>query len=526
MRTLPRLGAVIAAVLVLAACSGKAPESKPAPVNTTFTYINNLDVMTSWDPATSYSNEGIALNNIYEQLTRSDSTTGKLVPLLATKWETSPDGLTWTFTLRDNVKFTTGNPMDAAAAKAALDRTIKLAGGGAYIWDPVETITAPNATTLVFKLKYAAPLDLISSAGYAAYIYDTKAATGDLAAWFEAGHAAGTGAYAVDTWKKGTENELTLKANKDYWGGWSGTHYQSVIFKVVPQETTAVQLLQTGQGSFMPGVSSAVFASLKDKKTVTTEQSASFQNLLAMFNTASGPLADVNVRKAVAEAIDYDGIITTLQGGLVKATGVVPPGLLGYTTDVQPITNVEHSKSLLAAAGYGPGGKKLSLLLTYAAGDSEQETVVTLMKANLASVGIDLQAKALAWETQWDLGKSLDKSKRQDIFIFYWYPDYTDPFSWFINVYRSATPPYFNLSYWEDAAVDTTIDGLQALTATDRAKAGQEYVDLQKTISEQAISPVLGVKNNQRALASTVQGYVDNPSYANIVFVYSLTPTA
>ena len=98
------------------------------------------------------------------------------------------------------------------------------------------------------------------------------------------------------------------------------------------------------------------------------------------------------------------------------------------------------------------------------------------MKANLAAVGIDLQAKALAWPTQWDIGKSEDVSKRQDIFLFYWYPDYADPFSWFVNLYRSASPPYFNLSYWDDPQVDDTIDGLQAVTATDRDEAQSQYV--------------------------------------------------
>ena len=481
MRNLPRFGAVLVAGILVAACSGTAPTSKPVPTDATFTYVNNLDVMTEWDPATSYSNEVIAMNNMYEQLTRSNPQTGKIEPLLATKWVSSAGGLTWTFTLRPNVKFTTGNPMDATAVKAAIERTIKLAGGAAYIWSSVKSITATNATTVVFDLKYAAPLDLISSSAYAAFIYDTKATTGDLGKWFERGNAAGTGAYLVGTWKRGTENELTLNANKGYWGGWSGKHYQSVVFKVVPEETTAVQLLESGQGSFMPRVSSALFKSLQGQQGVTTSQSPSFQNMLAMLNSSSGPLANVNLRKAVAESIDYDGIITTLQGSMVKATGVVPPGLLGYTPDVQPTTNLADAKRLLAAAGYGPGGQKLTLVLTYAAGDPEEETVVTLLKANLAAVGIDLQGKALAWQTQWDLGKSTDQSKRQDMFLFYWYPDYSDPFSWMINLYHSADPVSFNLSYWNDRKVDSTIDGLQALTATDRPKAQQQYVELQKT---------------------------------------------
>ena len=96
-------------------------------------------------------------------------------PLLATSWTKSADAKTWTFTIRQGVKFHDGTPMTAAAVKAAIDRTIKLNQGAAYIWGAVKSIDAPDATTVVFHLKYPAPIDLISSAGYAAFIYDTKA---------------------------------------------------------------------------------------------------------------------------------------------------------------------------------------------------------------------------------------------------------------------------------------------------------------------------------------------------------------
>jgi peptide/nickel transport system substrate-binding protein len=250
--------ALVTATLTLAACSGTPPKAT-APANKTFTYANNLTVMTSWDPASSYSNEVIAMNNIYEQLTRYDSATGKVKPLLADSWTTSSDGLSWTFELHPGVTFSNGKPVDAAAAKAALDRTIKLGEGAAYEWDAVKSIVAKDAPTLVFTLKYAAPLDLIASSAYAAFIYDTTAAPGDLAKWFEAGNTAGSGPYVVSTYKKGQENELTLKANPSYWGGWKGAHYTSVAYRVVPQETTAAQLLQGGQVTFVPRLSPTLF---------------------------------------------------------------------------------------------------------------------------------------------------------------------------------------------------------------------------------------------------------------------------
>ena len=527
MRT--RLSIAVAALsaamstALLAACTG-TPPTPAAAVNDTFTYAYNLQVMTSWDPATDYSNEVIALNNVYEQLTRYDSTTGKVRPLLADSWTHTADGLAWTFTLHPGVRFSNGKPADAAADKAAIDRTIKLAGGASYEWGAVKSITAPNSTTLVFHLKYAAPLDLIASSAYGAFIYDTTAATGDVAKWFEAGNTAGTGPYVVDAYHKGEENELSLKANPAYWQGWSGQHYKAIRFRVVPQETTAAQLLQSGEVTFVSRFSPTVFQSLKASKNIQTSQSPSFQNIVAMLNTASGPLADVRVRQALADAIDYQGIITALKGSVVAAHGVIPQGLLGYSPDINQTTDTSAAKGLLASAGYGPGGKKLSLTLTYASGTPELETIVSLVKANLASIGVTMTAKSLAWETQWALGKSTDAAKRQDIFLFYWYPDYADPFSWFTNLYHSADPVSFNLSYWKDPSVDSTIDGLQALTATNRSAAQDQYVNLQKTIVSQAISPVLGVENNERAYASSVVGYVDNPSYANVVFFHDLTP--
>ena len=153
---------VIAAALALAGC-GEKKQPAGAPVagggaDRTFTYADNNEIMVGWDPATSYSNENIAMNNMYEQLVRYDSTSKKVVPLLAESWKSSNGGKRWTFTLRQGVKFHSGRPVTAAAAKSAIERTKKLGEGAGYIWSPVKKISAPDATTLVFDLKYAAPL--------------------------------------------------------------------------------------------------------------------------------------------------------------------------------------------------------------------------------------------------------------------------------------------------------------------------------------------------------------------------------
>jgi peptide/nickel transport system substrate-binding protein len=532
-----RLGALCAITIVAGlAAAGCGEQKKPAgaPVSgtegsgpaRTFTYADNNEIMVGWDPASSYSNENIAMSNMYEQLVRYDSTAKKVEPLLAESWESERGGKRWTFKLRQGVTFHTGRPLDAAAAKAALDRTIKLNEGAAYEWGAVEEITAPEPTTLVFDLSYAAPLDLIASSGYAAYIYDVKAAPAKrLEDWFGEGNAAGTGPYTVEEWNKGAETELRLTRFEDYWRGWDGPHYQRVVFRHVPRDTTAAQLLEAGDVTFVSRLAPQLWERVKGVRGIKASTTPSFQNLLAMLNTESGPLADVRVRKAVAAAMDYEGLLSALKGAGQQAHGVIPEGLLGYDPSLTASQDLDAAKAQLAAAGYGPGKKPLTLQLTHAEGDDDQALMASILKSNLAELGVKLDVRPMQWTSQWDKGKSEDPAKRQDIFVFYWYPDYADPFSWFSSLFHSAEPPYFNLAYYDNPEFDKQVDALQELTATDRDKAAASYQELQRTLIDDAVAPVLYVQNSLRAYRDEFSGYVDNPAYSNVVFAYDIEPT-
>ena len=534
---LAALAAVIATAATLAACgsvqkpsgsSGTASASGGggSATNTTFTYDTYTQVMVGWDPSTSYSNEIIAMHNMYETLTYYNTQTQKLQPLLATSWSHTADGKTWTFHLRRGVKFHTGRTMTSADVKASIERTIKLNGGAAYIWGAAKTIDTPNPLTVVFHLSYPSPLDLVSSAGYAAYIFDTKAAgsPSSLTSWFNAGHDAGTGPYTVQSWQKGAENELRLKAFPGYWGGWSGKHYQRVVFRVVPTDSTAAQLLQSGQVSWVEQLTPQLWASLKGKSGVTTSSAASYQNLFAMLNTQSGPLKDVRVRQALSYATDYSGIIAALRGSFVAAHGIIPAGLWGYDSSLQSsVTNVAKAKQLLAAAGYGPGKKPLKLTLTYTQGDTDEQTITSLMKSEYAALNINLNVQALQWPTQWAKAKSSNSSSRQDILLFYWWPDYADPYSWFINLFHPAKPINYNLAYYDNSTVTGAIDKVEAVSATNRPKAISMYEQIERQLVNDRPALFLGTQVYQRSYSTTVGNYVDNPAYPNVVFVYNLT---
>ncbi|MEO3873969.1 ABC transporter substrate-binding protein [Nonomuraea sp. B12E4] len=496
---------------------GPATSGGPAATaqanDSTFVYVPNLDVVTDWDPALSYSNEIVALQNIYEGLTRYNSQTKEAEPLLATEWTSADDGKVWTFKLRQGVKFHSGATLDAEAAKKAIERTIEKKGGAAYIWDSVDKIEAVDASTLKFTLKYPTPLDLVASSGYAAYIYDVNAVDPDGKT------TAGTGPYTIDSWQKGKETELTLKAFDGYWGGWQPGQYRKAAFRVTPEITTAWQLLQRGEVNFVQRLNPQLFEQAGSTEHVKTEQMPSFQNLLVLFNTATGPLKDVRIRQALQAAIDYDGLAVALKGSGQKASGLVPEGLLGHVAGMEPKQDLARARQLLAEAGYGPDNPELKLSLTYAQGDDDQKLLVTLLSSALQKLNVNLQAKPMTWAAQWDQGKK----QGQDVLIMYWYPDYPDAYSWFLNVFKSEDKPQFNLSYLKNAGIDTAIDTLPELTATDQLKADQAYRDLQqKIITEQAAVAVPYVQTYQRALSSDVEGYVDNPAYPNVVFFHDL----
>jgi peptide/nickel transport system substrate-binding protein len=506
--------------------TGPGTTGSPAAVDTTFTYSAYSEILTDWDPATEYSNEVIAFHNIYETLTRYNAETQEVEPLLAESWSASEDALTWTFTLREGVTFHTGRPMTADAVKAAIERTLELGAGAAYIWSAVESIEAPDDRTVVFNLSYASPIDLVASGTYAAYVYDTEAAGDqDLNEWFQEGNEAGTGPYMVESWEPGEEFELRLVAYPDYWRGWDGAHYDRLEFRVTPEATTAAQLLESGQVDYVQRMTPQLWSTFEGKDGFVTSAASSWQTLFALLNTTDGPLADLNVRLGVAYGIDYEGIMAALQGAAETLSGHVPPGLWGHSDELPNYTyDTGKAKEYLGKAGYGPEGEPLSLELIYTKGDADEELVATLMKSNLADLNIDLDVRGLQWQAQWDKAKSADPTERQDIFVFYWWPDYPDPISWFFNLFRTEEAPFFNLAYYSNPTIDQQMDEAASLSATERDEAIAMYEDMQATLLEDAPAIPLYNQVYQRAMLSSVGGYVDNPSYPSVVFVYDLVP--
>ena len=218
--SLKRLSLLLAMILLLAGCAvpaaapatGGEQSAAPAAGGPNVLTVASTANLTTWDPIKSFSTEALYMANFYEPLLRVNppDAAERFEPVLAESWESSEDGLTWTFKLRPGVTFHDGEPLTAEAVKMSIDAA-KERAGASFIWAPLESITVVDELTVQFNLSYAAPLDLIASSLYGAWIVSPKALAAAAAddTYFEQGLEAGTGPYMLESYTPDQEVLMT-----------------------------------------------------------------------------------------------------------------------------------------------------------------------------------------------------------------------------------------------------------------------------------------------------------------------------
>lgn len=522
------LAALISAMslTLLAACSSGSSSNGPGGnANTAVLTVASSASVTTWDPIKSFSTEAMYLGNLYEPLLwKSPSGSAEeYSPALATSWDTSADGLTWTFKIREGVTFHTGEKVDAAAVKASLEAA-KESGGASFIWAPVKKIEAPDPATVVFTLSYAAPLDLIASSTYGAWIVAPSAleAVKKNDKYFETGVDAGTGPYTLESYTPG--KKVVLKKYDGYWNADARATYKTVDIAITSDAVTAQQMLTAGEVAYSTQIPLENIASFEKNPDFTVKVSKSPFDYLAMFNTTRPPLDNPVVRQALSYAMPYKDIISVgAQGYGIQSHGPVPDGIFPYSADVpQYSQDLDKARQLLADAGH-PGGR-FDLTLTYASENAAEGRFVPLIKDALAKIGVNVKVKAQLFNQQWEDAKS-DPKGAQDIFVLYYWPTYSDAGSDnMYSLFHSAEKPFFNLSYWNNAAYDQIIDKAATFTATDREKAQSMYQQAMGMLYEQAPAAFLYDAQQVSVIPRALQVPAFNENYPFTTFFSGFHP--
>jgi peptide/nickel transport system substrate-binding protein len=496
----------------------EAPTQPPAPK---VLKIANTANITTWDPIASFSTEAAYLANSYEQLLRINAPDAaeKFTPLLAKSWESSADGKTWTFHLRENVKFHDGEPMNAAAVKASLEAA-KDHGGAAFIWWMLDSVEVVDDLTVKLNLSTAAPMDLIGSSLYAAWIVSPKAleaAAADENFWTD-GTSYGTGPYMVESYTP--DAEIVFTRNEEYWGGWSDGQFDKVLVQIVPEATTQQQMLEGGEVDLVTRIPIENFATFKDNPDYSYFEEPSFFNYLGYFNTLRPPLDNPKVREALSYAIPYEDIITIGAKGLgTQSRSPVPAGVWPWSPEVGQYTyDLQKAKDLLKEAGYDGGG--FDLRLTYAAENDTEAAFAPLIKDSFAQIGVNVTTEAIAFNQQWEEAKS-DPANAQDIFLVLYWPTYSDAGSdnlWSLFYYTEK--PFFNLSYWNSPEYNTVLDEAIALTVTDPATSQAKYIEAMNMLVDQAPGVYLFDTKAVFIIPKHIEGFDYNLNYPFVQYFF------
>ncbi|MGO1767595.1 MAG: ABC transporter substrate-binding protein, partial [Advenella sp.] len=277
---------------------------------------------------------------------------------LAKSWATSADKLTWTFTLNEGQKFSDGAPVDAQAVKYSFDRLMKMKQGPSEPFPAGLQVTVKDPMTVEFKLDkpFAPFLNILANNG-AGIINPAVEKQAGGADKYLAGHTAGSGPYQLAKWNKG--RSLILERNPHY-GGQQPT-LEKVAFKIVPEASARRLQLQNGDLDIVGSIQPDQVKAMQDASGVVFKKVPSLLVSYLYLNNKTGPLSNVALRKGIAQAVDYNGMINGIMHGEAKPlNGPIPEGMWAHDETLPGV------KTDLAAAkesvGEAAPDKPLTLL--------------------------------------------------------------------------------------------------------------------------------------------------------------------
>jgi peptide/nickel transport system substrate-binding protein len=418
----------------------EAPAGTPADT----IIIGTTDTVASFDPADAYAvRDWEIIRNINEGLLKWKPGTGdELVPAMAAAMpDVSEDGKTYTFTLRDGIKFGDGSDFNAQIYADSMMRTLKIGPdcpngvAGALVTPYLDSVEAPDAKTVVFHLKQPVAyfLQLVASATYT--VANPGNFKADECTLFPTPPVYGTGPWFVSQF---TPDEQIVFEPNPYYTGELKPQVKQVIVRFFSDPQTEALAVQNGEidvaWRYLGG---ELIGKLKGVSglNVGTINGGSIRYLI--LNHTMPPMDDPNVQKALAYAVDRDEIADTVFGGeVLPIYSMVPPGFLGASEAFDTMyasPDLDKAKASLAASGYTESNP-LKLELWYPPEHYGTQTAawMEVIKKQLEATGaIKVTLQAQEWSTYVTACTGGDAYAGCVLGWFYDYPDasnYMEPF--------------------------------------------------------------------------------------------------
>ena len=441
-----------------------------------------------WHRATDTTSNWVNVN-MMEGLVEYDFTNKepKLVPALAEKWESSEKSRKWKFTLRQNAKWSDGQPFTAQNVLDGWQRLLnrettaeyayflfgiknaKAFNEGKLAFDQVGVkITGPNEISVELERPMSYFPSLLTHASTYPIRIDVVKKFGD--AWTQPQNIVTLGPFNLKSWQH--DKMIVLERNESYFGPKPTLKY--IAAYMLQEQATAINLFDSGKLDSVHQLPSIELRKLRGRKEY--REAGSLLLYYYGMNAKKPPMDNLNVRKAIASAIDRQELVTMLAGGQTPLTGWIVPGVIGYDKSVGMPFDAAKAKEYLKAAGYADPSKFPKLEIKFNTNEDHQriaENVQAQLKRNL---GITVELK----NEEWKVYLNTLKSDPPELFRFGWLADYPDPDN-FMSILASYSEN--NHVHYNNPKFDALINEAGALE--DPAARAKLYLEAQKLVLEQ-----------------------------------------
>lgn len=489
-------------------------------------HFGNLSEPTDLDPhiITSLQDFNIILS-LFEGLTQYDPKDSSPTPGVATHWEASEDLKTWTFHLRDNAKWSNGDPVTARDFAYAYQRMLspKLASEYAYMLfclDGAEAFLAGETTdfatvgvkvvddyTLELRLAYPVPYlpDLIAHASWYPVHQATIEAHGAMdqrgSRWTRPGNLVGNGPFVLDDWKP--NQVIQVNKSPTYWDA-DEVHLNAIRFYPIESSASEEAAFRSGQLHLTTGVPIDKLAIYREDAELSKvfDEHPVLATYYYRFNTKKPPLDDVRVRRALSLAIDREQLVSKVTlGGQVPARALTPPGTGGYTAGDLLSGDLDEAQRLLAEAGFPNGDGFPDLEILFNTNDGHRriaEAIQQMWRQNLGiNIGLYNQESKVQSDSMRDGNYTIARMA--------WIGDYVDA-STFLELMLSDSGN--NQTGWVSDEYDALVN--KARYAIDREERWDLYRQAEKILmADSPIAPIYFYVNN-RLMDTAVKGFYGN----------------
>jgi peptide/nickel transport system substrate-binding protein len=478
---------VLFVLLAIAGLFTAAPVSAQTRAEVLVIGMEQVSSITSLDPARGFEVYGSGIMaQVYDRLL--DFPAGKFdkpEPSVADSWKVSADGLVWTFNLRKDVKFHSGNPLTAEDVVYSYQRAVALKDQPAFILTQFgltpDSIKALDQQTVQITLpkKYAGGLFLACTAAIVGSVVDSKVVKqhvaktdkypdGDYGVTWLSRNSAGSGPFILRRWEHG--EGAVLDANPNHFR--NPPKVKRVIYKDIPEAASRRLQVEKGDLDIAWNLLPDQVNQLGGNKDIRIERYADNAIDYLGMNVTRPYLSDKRVRMAIRYAIDYEGIIKNVLGGAAKQTSTfIPEGFAGYEPRILYKTDIEKARQLMKEAGISGFETTLDHIDA-----TPRPEVAQVIQASLAKIGITVTLNKLVAAQLFPKYRA----QKTDLFLGGWGPDYADPHT---NAQPFADHTAKQLAYRNAYENQTTAKMIQ--------DAGQEMDDGKRIALYQAANKVI-----------------------------------